>query len=52
MKRYKVAIEYHSNNRKNHLIIWADSKEDAIKLALKKWESTIYKRIDAIEEKK
>ena len=50
MKRYKVTIEYKNINRKNHLIIWAYNKEEAIKIALKKWDCTEYKKIYAIEE--
>ena len=51
MKRYKVTIEYQNINRKNHLITWAENENDAIKFALKAWESTMYKKIYAIEEK-
>ena len=51
MKRYVVTIEYQNINRKNSLIIWAETEEEAKKIALKIWECTIYKRIDAIEDK-
>lgn len=51
MKRYKVTIEFQNINRKNHLIIWAENKNDAIKFALKDWGCTMYKKIYAIEEK-
>lgn len=37
MKRYTVIAKYRGINRTNKLVIWADDKEQAAKLAIKWW---------------
>lgn len=37
MKRYTVTIEFNHGGRKSELTKWADSAEEAEKLAIKDW---------------
>ena len=51
MKRYEVVIIL-INNRRNSMIEWADTEEQAIKQALRSWGNpTIYKSITATDTK-